>query len=375
MKPSLKTRDSVLRALGPSPRILLIRLRSLGDVVLMTPALEVLSQIRPDARIDVAVEPPFSEALYGHRFIHRLIEIRRQLHNTHSDASADPVGKAPRLLTKIQAVREIRRTRYEIAWNLHGGSTSAWLTALSGARWRIGCRTFRNRWAYNLRLPDSAEILGRKNHHTVERTLAWLNWLDGRELKDFAEAPAAAVVVSETARRAIDEKLKKRGLNPRAPYAVVQPAAVFATKEWMPDRFAAVGDFVASRGFQIVLTGSPDERARLEEVRSHMQSAAVTMADLGVQELMAVIAGASLYLGNDSGPAHLAAALNKPVIVLFGSSNSIAWSPWKTRSVVVQNSFDCNPCPGYRCLKFAEPECIKSITVEQVKDAVNAVLA
>ena len=132
--------------------------------------------------------------------------------------------------------------------------------------------------------------------------------------------------------------------------------------------------FFARQGFQIALTGSPVEAEKLEAVKRRMAGPASVLPNLSVQELIAVIDEAALYLGNDSGPAHLAAALNKPTVVLFGSSNSTAWSPWHTRSAVVQNSFECNPCPGYKCLVYKEPECIQSITVEQVKAAVTRLL-
>jgi heptosyltransferase III len=116
------------------------------------------------------------------------------------------------------------------------------------------------------------------------------------------------------------------------------------------------------------------EKAKLESVRSMIGAPVGLLSNLSIQELIATIQGAALYLGNDSGPAHIAAAVRKPTVVLYGSSNSMAWSPWKTRGEVVQNPFDCNPCAGYSCWKFEEPECIKSITVEQVREAVNRIL-
>jgi ADP-heptose:LPS heptosyltransferase len=86
-----------------------------------------------------------------------------------------------------------------------------------------------------------------------------------------------------------------------------------------------------------------------------------------------------LFVGNDSGPAHLAVALGRPVVVIFGSSSSPIWGPWppppfNPTARVVQNSFDCNPCPGDRCYKFSQPECILSVTFEQVRQAVEKVL-
>jgi ADP-heptose:LPS heptosyltransferase len=101
-------------------------------------------------------------------------------------------------------------------------------------------------------------------------------------------------------------------------------------------------------------------------------------ASLG--QFAAALAGARLFVGNDSGPAHMAAALARPVVVIFGSSSSSIWGPWPRRSSspparVVQNPFECNPCPGDRCYRFREPECILSVTFDQVKAAAEAVLA
>jgi ADP-heptose:LPS heptosyltransferase len=94
-----------------------------------------------------------------------------------------------------------------------------------------------------------------------------------------------------------------------------------------------------------------------------------------IRDLVALTAGARVFVGNDSGPAHIAAAVRIPAVVIFGSSHSAVWSPWKAAdSAVVQNFFDCNPCPGDRCYAFAEPRCILSITSEQVKVCIDAML-
>jgi ADP-heptose:LPS heptosyltransferase len=94
-----------------------------------------------------------------------------------------------------------------------------------------------------------------------------------------------------------------------------------------------------------------------------------------LRELVALIAGSNVFVGNDSGPAHIAAAAGIPVLVIFGSSDSLVWRPWKAeRAVVVQNDFECNPCPGDLCYAFAEPRCILSIATEQVTAGLESLL-
>jgi ADP-heptose:LPS heptosyltransferase len=98
------------------------------------------------------------------------------------------------------------------------------------------------------------------------------------------------------------------------------------------------------------------------------------MMGLTIPELAELIRGARLYVGNDSGPMHLAAAVGTPIVAIWGSSDSRRWRPWKVAHRVVQNPFECNPCPGYRCLVADTPLCIESVTVEQAAVAANDLL-
>ncbi len=91
-------------------------------------------------------------------------------------------------------------------------------------------------------------------------------------------------------------------------------------------------------------------------------------------QLKNLIAGASLFVGNDSGPAHIAAACNVPTAVIFGSSSSEIWGPWKAPAEVIETQWDCKPCPGDRCYAFDEPRCILSVTADSVLDAVDRLL-
>jgi ADP-heptose:LPS heptosyltransferase len=96
-----------------------------------------------------------------------------------------------------------------------------------------------------------------------------------------------------------------------------------------------------------------------------------SLSDLSIGELVALIADAQLFVGNDSGPAHIAAAVKTPLVVLFGPASSQRWRPWRAPAEVVQNYFACNPCAMYTCEAFDEPECIRSISVEQVMGAIG----
>ena len=97
--------------------------------------------------------------------------------------------------------------------------------------------------------------------------------------------------------------------------------------------------------------------------------------DSAFLELAELIRGAQLYVGNDSGPMHLAAAVGTPIVAVWGSSDSRRWRPWAAEHVaIVQNPFECNPCPGYRCLVAPTPLCIESVTVDQAVAAAKQLL-
>jgi heptosyltransferase III len=329
----------------------MIRLRSMGDTVLMTPALRLLRDWRPDLQISVLVERPWNELLENNPALEAVIPLRNKL------------------LTAF----EIRRKRFELVINLHGGPTSAFLTRVSGARWRAGFEHFRNSGVYNLHVPKAQQILHRKgNVHTAEHVASSLFWLGAPR----TEIPRAQVFASAEAGRGVAAKLSALGIQPNQGYAVIHPTAAYATKQWKPAGFAEVSDYLQREfGLRSVFICGAGELNLVTEVQKHTGQRIVSAAGWPLREVIALIANSRIFVGNDSGPAHIAAAVGVPLLVIFGSSHSAVWRPWTdTDAVVVQNDFDCNPCPGDRCYAYAEPRCILSITPEQVKVCLEGLL-
>ncbi len=356
----MKTTD-LLASLPARSRVLFVRLRSLGDTILSTPLYKALKTWRPDIEISVLVEPPNDEVLRNNPDINDVICLRQRGNSRFAG-----------LLVKSDVIKRIRRVSFDCCINLHGGSTSAWFTLLSGARHRVGLRDFHNAFAYNHRIDVPARNLGGARKHTVEYQMDWLRSLG----LPPSEIPPLRVVPDPALRVSVQSQLTARGLNPEARYCVIQPTSKFYTKEWTAQGFAEAADYVrVKHGLQTVLTGGPGENEKLRQVASRCESPVVMIQSMQIRELAWVIQGAKLFIGNDSGPTHLAAALGVPTVVLFGSSDSQVWRPWQARFQLVQNPFECNPCPGYRCLQYDEPKCILSISSAQVKTAVDTVLA
>ena len=349
-----------LPTLPAGARILIVRLRSLGDAVLTTPALRALKRWRPDLRLSILLYPRFAPVLAGNPNLEEILEL-------------DP-GVPSGWARVIRTVAELRRRDFTAAFNLHGGTLSALLTRLSGAPHRAGFSYFRFRLAYTL-TADVRTVFGRNRLHAVENQIA-LFYAAGLPQR---EIPPLEVFPQPEARAAVSQRLAQRGLAPGTRYALLHPIATFFTKEWPFERYGELARWLEEEhGLAPVLTCGPGEGAKLDAVARGYGKALLRLEDLPVPELVALIEGAALFVGNDSGPGHIAAALERPLVVLFGSSDSMAWRPWSRsapQSGVVQNPYPCNPCRGDRCYAFAQPECILSITPEQVRAAVERVLA
>jgi ADP-heptose:LPS heptosyltransferase len=233
----------------------------------------------------------------------------------------------------------------------------------------VGASHFRSGYAYNLRIPPAEEILGRSDLHTVEYQFGQFKWLG----LPGAEPEPTHLYVAPQYRQSGFAALREAGIDPERPYVALAPTNEFYTKRWAPERYAAIAEALVARGFQIVMTGAPTEeqRTQLAEAQAASKNYLAGLTGLSIGELVAVIAGAKLFVGNDSGPAHIAAAVKTPLVALFGPASAVRWSPWRAPSALVQNYFPCNPCAMYSCEAFDEPECIKSITVDQVMKAID----
>jgi predicted lipopolysaccharide heptosyltransferase III len=355
---------ALFQQLPADARLLFIRLRNLGEAVLDTASLRALKKWRPDLHITTLVEEIYTDLYAADPDIEAMALPRK---------SSD---KRSSLLARINVIRELRRRKFSAAINLHGGPTSAQLTFLSGAKHCVGAAHFRQQYAYNLRVPPAEQILQRDREtlHTVESQFAWFQWLGLPDDK----LKTTRLFVASPSQATAAKKLSAAGIELNLPYAVLAPTNEFDTKRWMPERYAEIARHLIELGVQIVMTGAPtnEQRAQLEAVQQASRNRLVSLSDLTIGELMSVIAGGRVFVGNDSGPAHMAAALQIPLVVLFGPASSVRWRPWHSAPAeVVQNHFTCNPCSMYTCHAFAEPECIRSITTEQVIRAVERVMS
>jgi ADP-heptose:LPS heptosyltransferase len=275
----------VIQQLPAGSAVAIIRLRSLGDCVLTTPAIRLLKQHRPDLRIAVVVEDRFAPVYEG---------------------NPDVAAILPPSLVAL------RRWRPRLCLNLHGGTRSLALTGGSGARFRAGFAHFRAPGLYNVRIPRAQEILGvDRVVHTAEHVASAVFYLGVPQ----CPVPRAFLFAASAPER--------------SPYAVVHPVAATAEKTWPAARFIAVARHLRDEhGLDPVFVGGPqDDLSPFSEFE--------TLAGAPLHQTKALLSCASLFVGNDSGPAHMAAAYGVPAVVIFGPSDPVVWAPWRVEAQVL----------------------------------------
>jgi ADP-heptose:LPS heptosyltransferase len=295
---------NALENLPHGSRVAVIRLRSLGDSVLTTPALEILKTSRPDLTIAVVVENRFRAVFEGNPDVSEIL---------------DP------------SVGRIARFRPDLCLNLHGGTRSIVLTAASAARIRAGFAHFRGGAVYNERIPRAQQILGiERTVHTAEHLVSAMYFLGAPRLP----IPRAKLFA------------------PRDPastgsYAVIHPIASTPEKMWTPSGFVTVAEHLKGSGIEPIFIGGPaDDLSAFSAFR--------TISGAALSSVKSILQDAVLFIGNDSGPAHMAAAFGLPVVVLFGDSDPVVWAPWRTPSEVLVNNDGIAHIPASQVIEAVE---------------------
>ena len=329
---------------GKVRRVLVVRLRSIGDTVLATPSLIALKRFLPNAEIDILLEDWVAPLLEGHAAVDNIFATGKNF--------AD----------KLKTARALRKRKYDVVFNLHGGSTSTFLTYATGARHRVGYEGYRYSFLYTDLLSSSSNFWKKEFTHSAEQQLALLGFV-GVPVDDHPKSSLPVRIACEST-RTVPER-----------FALFHPTAAFETKTWPSENFARVAEFLHVRGIDTVAVAAKSETTVLDKLKRESEVPLTTFNDLSLPEITALASKATLFVGNDSGIAHIAAAVNIPSVVIFGSSNRNHWYPWTDApNEIVFNEFACQPCPGYECKEFGDPKCIKSVTAEQVVAAIDRVL-
>ncbi len=329
--------------------ILVIKLRYIGDVLLTTPLFRVLREQFPQARLTALVNQGTEPVLK---------------HNS----CLDHIAVLPRgnWVQQIQFLWFIRSCRFDCVIDVSDGDRSAFLTAISGARMTIGCNR-EGLWR------------GRVYSRSIKGQYGTMHMLDyhAQSLIPFGVEPRVCdpeLNVSDEESHAVEQILLDNGLKNKK-WVMLHPAARYWFKAWSPERFAALGDSLIKEGFQVVLIGSEHEQTVAEEVMQAGQQKFVSLVGkTTLRELAALMKQCRIFVGNDAGPMHMAAAVGCPVVVLFGPTDPAVWGPRGKSCRTIYKGLDCRECFYPGCQK-GEMSCMKRISVDEVLQAVKPLLS
>ena len=349
-------------------RILIVRLSALGDVVHVLPALDALRSSFPRAHIGWLVERPASSLLANHAHIDRLwVWPRRRIVDALM-RKRNPVSAAT---AAGRFLRDLRRARYDVVLDFHANLRSGLLTRASGAKQRVGFSPTVAKELSHLFTNQHVSPTADKPHK-VERALA-LAAAVGANI----EGARARLVVEPAAKDKLAPFLAD--LHGRRCIGVHGGVSTFgAIKSWPHERFAVVLRAVYDRhGVLSVISWGPGEREGAQKLVEACDGAAALAADThSLHELAALYEGMDLVMGCDTGPIHLAAALGRPVLALFGPKDPAIYAPWSSRTcrpvATVWEHVGCSPCTRRRC---SHVSCMRAITAPRVIAALEAQLS
>lgn len=341
-------------------KILVIKFRYIGDTVLLTPAFRAIKAKYPDAHVCALVNDWTAPLLRDNPYIDEVIPFHRRQAKGGSVFS--------RAARQVSFLLGLRKKGFDLVIDLTDSDRSAIAAFATGARRRIGFND-EGRWRGRL-LTDIAAPAG--GLHIIDYHFAALQAAGippaGKEL--FLPIDSGELGI-------VDRFLEESGIGKTDFLLLVHPGARWKGKCWPPDRFAEVARRLAGeRGARVILASGPDaeEQAILEEVRKKMMVPYATFpSDGGLLRFAALCSRCSLFVGNDSGPMHIAAAAGIPVVGLFGPSLPEIWGPLGTRVATLRVPVECCPCGQMVCLR-PETNCMVLLDVETVMGAVASVL-
>jgi heptosyltransferase-2 len=322
----------------------------IGDAVMAIPALEALRRARAQDEICLLSRPAITELFAGQLFADRLLPF-------------DFRGRHRGWLGRETLAGELRREKFGAALLLQNAFEAAWLAWRAGIPERVGyARDARGPLLTKaIRVPRDGEIPKHESHYYLEllRRAGW------------AEPPGTispiCLTIPGEARSAAESTLRRAGARANSWRCAIAPGASYgAAKCWPPKRFTQLADRLISEcAADVIFFGSPGEKEISDRIRSKMNSPAISLVgETSMREFAALLASCSLFIGNDSGAMHVAAAVGLPVIGIFGSTDPEGTAPVTEQFGLAREHVSCSPCFLRRCP--VDHRCMTRISVDSV---------
>lgn len=310
-----------------------------------TPAVSVLKENCPEASLTYLVEEPYRELVEGNPHLDNVIVIpKKQSKKDFYDL-----------------IHSVRRERFDVLIDFHGGPRASWLTLFSKAKLKVGYKIKNKGFLYNIKIPRSSkdgEIHSVENHVNLVKAIG----INVDSIPPLLVPDAAEEEKEKIANFIQENKLKDSKI------LVLHIGAGNRFRDWGVDKIMALTDlFSKNPEVKIVLIGAPEDKERAEEIKGKSNSKILSLVGkLGLRELKELISHASLFVGPDSGPMHIAATIDIPLVVYFGPTLPAHFSPWKANATIIEKEFDCrHTCRQKECL-YEDFRCIRTITPQEV---------
>lgn len=327
-------------------KILIRAVNWIGDAVMTTPAIGVIREYFPQAEIAVLANQLVSQVFVGHDWVDRVITFDRN-------------GIHRGVMGRIRLAAELRKHGFDLAIILPNSLDAAMVPWLAGIPVRLGKTGDGRSLLLTGRFPKKLQPQG---IHQSRNYLAMLRYfgITGSEKPQL-------LITTGTEDRELAARLAASGINDSDPVLGINPGATYGSaKRWYPDRFAAAAKEIARQtGAKVVITGGPGETAIAADIESELAGDCLNLAGkTSVRQLMALLKRCNLLITNDSGPMHIAAAFDVPLVAIFGSTDHTTTYPLSDKAVVVRAPVDCAPCMKRECP--IDHRCMLSVTVEMV---------
>jgi len=328
-------------------KILMIRLKRIGDIVMTTPALSAFRERYPQAHISYLVEEPYKDLVEGNSDLDEIIAVP-----SHA-----------KIRDFLRILHRIRKTRYDVVLDFHGGPKAFLFTLLAKTQLRIGHKIRYKHIFYDVKIERKTKD---KPIHSVENHFKLVKALDVKadQIPRFKLPPANKIEILK-----IEEFINKNKLR-NTKIIAFHIGAGNEFRKWDLMRLKRITDLLSQiPGTSIVLVGGVADRILETQILKKSSLPLFSLVgQLNLRELQEFISRSSLFIGPDSGPMHIAAATETPIVACFGPALSVTFRPWKASSIIIEKDYPCRPCSQKKCI-YGDFRCFQDITPDEIYQA------
>ena len=338
--------------LPPRPKILLIKLRSIGDVIYNTAVYTPLKRHFPDSHLTVLVERPSYDLVRDHPDVDEVLCFNKGA-----------------FFEQVRFYWKLFQSGYDMAIDMHEGTRGSIMCFLTQARYRVGHKFAKRAFFYNVKL----EFKDLQPQYPLDYQVALI-----KKLGAAFERAAPVIHIADASRDKALRILNKNGIGPEDPYCILHPGIKKIFNQWQFEKFARLAKiFSEDYGLKIIITCGPDETDQAEAVIQKVENTPLAFILADLQELAVISKGAKFAVCHNGGYMHLASVMGTPVIALFGAVHPRVWRPLGKKDEVIYKQQECSPCNQQTRKKECydgDAECKRVITVDDVLAAANKIL-